>query len=72
MGDVLAEGDRQRGGLRVPDLLVAAVVDLLEEVAGGLVQGRHIAPLARKTLDVDRVRKVPQVHPLPSRLPQVV
>jgi len=72
VGDVLAEGDGERGGLRVPDLLVAAFVDLLEEVAGGLVQRRHIAPLPRKSLDVHRVREVPQVHPLSARLPQLV
>lgn len=72
MRDVLAEGDGQRGWLRVADLLVAALVDLLEEVAGGLVQRSHVAPFARETLDVHRVGEVPQVHRVPARLPQVV
>jgi hypothetical protein len=69
---VLAEGDCERGGLRVADLLVAALVDLLEEVPRWLVQGRHVATLAGETLDVDRVGEVAQVYRVGSRLAKVV
>ena len=43
--DVLAEGDCEGGRLCVANLLVAALVYLLEEVARWLVQWRHVAPL---------------------------
>lgn len=46
MGDVFAEGDCEGGGLGVADLLVAAIADFFEVVAGGLVQGGHVAALA--------------------------
>lgn len=72
MRDVLAECHSKGGRLRVANLLVTALVNLLEKVAGRLVQRSHVAPLARKTLDVHRVGEVSQVHRMPTRLTQVV
>lgn len=69
---MLAEGDSEGCGLCVADLLVAALVDLLEEVAARLVQRCHVPPFTRETLDVHRVGEVSQVHTVSSRLPQVV